>query len=85
MCTECCAHGFPTTQGWDLTTGLGTVDFEKMQTHFMQLGSSQSSHPSVSPTVMLMSTFISVSQVRLAINLSHLTMWQLYALHRVNE
>ena len=72
-CTACCVHGYTATQGWDPTTGLGTVDFEKMQTFFLQLGSSQSSRPSVSPTAMLINTHISISQVRIMIALPYYT------------
>lgn len=60
----CCAHGYTATKGWDPTTGLGTVDYEKLQSYLVQLGSLQSSRPTMLPTMMLKTSHISVSQVR---------------------
>ena len=34
----CCPHGFHATEGWDPTTGLGSVNFGKMQSVFVSLG-----------------------------------------------
>ena len=34
----CCPHGFHATEGWDPTTGLGSVNFGKMQSVFLSLG-----------------------------------------------
>ena len=50
----CCPHGFETTPGWDPVTGLGSVDYGKMQTLFVSLGSSVNGAqyiPSAAPTI----------------------------------
>ena len=49
----CCPHGYETTPGWDPVTGLGTVDYGKMQSLFVSLGSSVNGAqyiPSAAPT-----------------------------------
>ena len=51
----CCPQGFEAGIGWDPATGLGSVNYEKMQTLFLSLGSSLSNSkdmytwPSVAP------------------------------------
>ena len=49
----CCPHGFYATKGWDPTTGLGSINYIKMQTKFLSLGTTNaiSVSPSKSPTL----------------------------------
>ena len=35
---RCCAQGFTATAGWDPTTGLGSIDYSRLQTTFVALG-----------------------------------------------
>lgn len=35
---KCCPHGFSATPGWDPTTGLGSLNYQKMKRHFLLLG-----------------------------------------------
>ena len=37
MMVNCCPQGFYATTGWDPLTGLGTVDYAKMETTFLSL------------------------------------------------
>jgi hypothetical protein len=47
----CCSTGFYSTAGWDPATGLGSVNYGKMATFFVGLGSNTThSFPSMSPT-----------------------------------
>ena len=46
----CCPHGFEATKGWDPVTGLGSVNFGKMQSVFMSLGTATPGHTRT-PTV----------------------------------
>jgi len=32
----CCPYGFDTTKGWDPTTGLGTINFEKLKSYLLK-------------------------------------------------
>lgn len=34
----CCPHGFHATEGWDPATGLGTINYGKMEATFLALG-----------------------------------------------
>ena len=60
--TPCCPHGFHATKGWDPATGLGSINYGKMEATFLALGavtngysrsptpSPSTSKPSVVPT-----------------------------------
>ena len=45
-----CAEGYYATKGWDPTTGLGSVDYVKMQKTFLALGAVNGFSPSQAPT-----------------------------------
>ena len=53
----CCPHGYEAVSGWDPASGLGSVDYAKMQAKFLTLGSvnagseSPTMKPSGAPTV----------------------------------
>ena len=49
----CCPQGFYATKGWDPATGLGSINYAKMQAKFLSLGTTNaiSASPSVSPTM----------------------------------
>ena len=49
----CCPQGFYATKGWDPATGLGSINYAKMQAKFLSLGTTNaiSASPSVSPTL----------------------------------
>lgn len=48
----CCPHGFMATQGWDPATGLGSINYGKMQSKFVTLGdvNSATDPPTATPT-----------------------------------
>lgn len=48
----CCPHGFMATPGWDPATGLGSINYGKMQSKFVTLGdvNSMSDPPTATPT-----------------------------------
>jgi hypothetical protein len=48
----CCPHGFTATQGWDPATGLGSINYGKMQSKFVTLGdvNSMTDPPTATPT-----------------------------------
>ena len=51
--TPCCPHGFHATKGWDPTSGLGSINYAKMQATFLALGAvtnAISTYPTQSPT-----------------------------------
>jgi tripeptidyl-peptidase I len=50
---NCCPQGFYATTGWDPVTGLGTVNYGKMETAFLSIGSTKTltTGPSQSPVV----------------------------------
>jgi hypothetical protein len=49
----CCTQGFYATTGWDPVTGLGSINYAKMETAFLPLGSTNTltTGPSLSPVV----------------------------------
>ena len=51
--TPCCPQGYHATKGWDPTTGLGSINYAKMQAKFLSLGTTNaiSASPSASPTL----------------------------------
>jgi hypothetical protein len=48
----CCPHGFMATQGWDPATGLGSINYGKMQRKFVSHGhvNSATDQPTATPT-----------------------------------
>ena len=48
----CCPHGYEAVSGWDPASGLGSVDYAKMQAKFLTLGSvnAGSESPTVKPS-----------------------------------
>ena len=51
--TPCCPHGFHATKGWDPATGLGSINYGKMEATFLALGAVTNAvtrFPTPSPT-----------------------------------
>ena len=48
----CCPHGYEAVSGWDPASGLGSVDYAKMQAIFLTLGNvnAMSGSPTLKPT-----------------------------------
>lgn len=46
----CCSQGFTATAGWDPVSGLGTVDYKKLESTLIKFGVSRSVAPTSSPT-----------------------------------
>ena len=48
----CCPFGFYATKGWDPTTGLGSINYEKFHSKLLSLGKTGNltNYPTVSPT-----------------------------------
>ena len=48
-----CPHGFHTTTGWDPASGLGSMDYKKLQDVFVSLGKANemTNYPTITPTV----------------------------------
>lgn len=42
---KCCPQGFSAVPGWDPTSGLGSVDYGKMEAYFLTLGGSANPRP----------------------------------------
>lgn len=63
----CCAQGFTAGAGWDPVTGLGSIDYAKLQNTLIKFGVAKSVAPTSSPTPTPTKgtfSFISVTQVR---------------------
>ena len=55
----CCPHGFHATKGWDPATGLGSINYGKMEATFLALGAvtnGYSRSPTPSPSTTMPST-----------------------------